>query len=435
MTDDAQPIEIKVSQGKPRTTTPRAPKRVVNIRPAVTLAANAAVAGGSTLFAVAGIRGLVMGGVGTVVTTAAAVAKGRKEAKKQAAEAARRAATPAERRAAATKRAAAGGGGTSSGRISSGRSSSGVKGALDRAAKSGGVKGTLAKVARGAGAALGSPKRAASLGRAAAAKSTSPRQAAAAAKRRAQVGAALAGKKSSKMRGTGAALMGGVSGARQAWKKSGEEMKKKRAAEAKKKAQAAKAQGKGKPAKKVGKEIRKNPNAAPKATPATNVTTKNTPVVAPVELPPIPLPGANAPAPLATGGNAMSYSPMRAMLQLAEEMTKAAQRWNPVQDKVGMRQVAREFEIWPEVIKEFAKACQVVSDKTTDPRDGVPLNPLILSVIDSVHRNQTKSVASAAEEVPGLIRSLHRKQFEVLEETPHHANNDMWGYSANKEAV
>lgn len=130
----------------------------------------------------------------------------------------------------------------------------------------------------------------------------------------------------------------------------------------------------------------------------------------------------------------MSYSPMRAMLELAEEMTKAAQRWDPVGEKLGMRTVAQEFTLWPEVIKEVAKAARVISDKTADPQGGVPFHPLILSLIESVHRNQGSAVGTT-DEIPALIKSLHRKQFEVLDETPYHANNDMWGYSANREAA
>lgn len=432
MSEDTQPLEIKVSQVKPRAAaTPRTQKKVVNVRPAAALASNAAVAGAATMYAVAGATGLWTAGAAIVGGTAATVAKSRAKAKKEA--------KVAERK----SRAAGGGAAKGSGLPGLGgkkaTGSAARRAAASQASsarKAGGARraaGAVGKAAKAAGRALSAPARAGGNVRKAMASGGTGRQTAASAKRRAQVGAALAGKKPNKMRGTGSALMGGTAGrVRDAWKKSGIAAKKKKAADLKRqKVEAAK---KKTPAKKYGRTVRGNPNAPTvKATPDAVIQAQSTETTTPITLPAIPLPGATAPAPLATGGN-VSTSPMRRMLELAEEMTAIATRWDPKEDGVGMLQVIEEFKIWPEVIRETAKAAKVISDKVEDPQRGLPIHPLALAVVSSVHHNQSSAVG-VAEEIPGLITSLHRKQIEVLQETPHHANNDMWGYRVNREAA
>lgn len=113
-------------------------------------------------------------------------------------------------------------------------------------------------------------------------------------------------------------------------------------------------------------------------------------------------------------------SAMKAMLDVIEQdLRRIANNYDPA----GIEEVLAEYEAWPEVLDALGKVWKIMVNKA---EQDYPLTPAAVQLVEAIQGHQ-HAVARAAEEVPGLIRSLMREQFEKLADK----RNAMFDHRAN----
>jgi hypothetical protein len=170
--------------------------------------------------------------------------------------------------------------------------------------------------------------------------------------------------------------------------------------------------------------------AGPQPAPASGQQPPTRPAPAPTR-PPVPVPTAPqrpvqpappAGPPSATGGT-MTRNPMLIMLESADEMVAIATRWDPA----GMLPVLDAHKLLPDVLRRVADAVKILHRHA---QERYPLNPVVVELIEAVHRHQMLT-AAAAEEIAPTARALHRREIEALADP----RNAMWDVGANQQAA
>lgn len=122
-----------------------------------------------------------------------------------------------------------------------------------------------------------------------------------------------------------------------------------------------------------------------------------------------------------TGGG--GASPIRVMLEATEQINRACQAWEPA----GMLEVLAVYDQWPTVLEELTKAWAAMHTKA---QAEFPLKPVVVALVEGVHRAQ-RTTAAAAEQIAPTARAVHRDKLDALEDP----RNAMWDLRANNPGV
>jgi hypothetical protein len=115
----------------------------------------------------------------------------------------------------------------------------------------------------------------------------------------------------------------------------------------------------------------------------------------------------------------MNRSPMLIMQEAADQMVSTAQAWQPE----GMLEVLDAHRHLPDVLRRVADAMAILHRHA---EERYPLAPVVVELIEAVHRHQMMT-AAAAEEIAPTSRALHRREIEALD----NPRNAMWDVRAN----
>lgn len=113
-------------------------------------------------------------------------------------------------------------------------------------------------------------------------------------------------------------------------------------------------------------------------------------------------------------------SAMAQILAIIEgDLTRIANAYDPV----GMEDVIEEYRQWPTVLNALAGVWKVMQAKA---EADYPLKAAAADLVGAISAHQ-RTVADAAEAIPGVIRSLHAEQLDNLTDQ----RNAMWDLRAN----
>lgn len=119
----------------------------------------------------------------------------------------------------------------------------------------------------------------------------------------------------------------------------------------------------------------------------------------------------------------MTPRPVLELLEAADRMFAVCQSWHPE----GMVEVLEAYRALPDVLHRVAEAWKILHRHAADE---YPLHPVVLDLVEALHRHQVLT-AQAAEEIAPTARSLHARELEALQDR----RNAMWDVRANQDAA
>lgn len=152
-------------------------------------------------------------------------------------------------------------------------------------------------------------------------------------------------------------------------------------------------------------------------------TSSTTPSAGTTPTPPPPVVPPVRPHPMGGGGGTVTPQAVLRLLEAADQMVAVCTQWHPE----GMLEVLEAYRALPDVLHRVAKAWQILHQHASD---SYPLHPVVLDLVEALHRHQMLT-AQSAEEIAPTARSLHARELEALQDP----RNAMWDVRANQDAV
>lgn len=150
-------------------------------------------------------------------------------------------------------------------------------------------------------------------------------------------------------------------------------------------------------------------------------TSSTTPAAGTTPTPPPPVVPPVRPHPMGGGGGTVTPQAVLRLLEAADQMVAVCTQWHPE----GMLEVLEAYRALPDVLHRVAKAWQILHQHAAD---GYPLHPVVLDLVEALHRHQMLT-AQSAEEIAPTARSLHARELEALQDP----RNAMWDVRANSD--